>query len=288
MKNIYVSSACLPEKKMKEVVRKLASNGLKNIELSGGTVFDEEMESDLLRIQDEFGVKYAVHGYFPPPRKDFVINLASLEDEIYEKSLRHYEDSADLFERLGCTDLSIHAGFLVGVNSSQIGGKLSMTKIYEKEKATERFCKGYSRIENIMRNRGITVYLENNVISQENYKAFGNNNFLLMTDYETILEIKSIINFNFLLDLGHLFVSCNTLGLDYKEQINKMRSFVKWVHLSDNDGIFDEHRPLRTDSEIAKTYFTQLLDKVDNVTLEMKAPVNELYTIYEAVQKKNA
>ncbi len=86
---INVSSACLEHEKIKDSVKELAENGFLNIELSGGTKYYEGYEEDLLRLQEEYNLNYIVHNYFPPPRQDFILNLASLNDDIYQKTQKH-------------------------------------------------------------------------------------------------------------------------------------------------------------------------------------------------------
>lgn len=44
---IYVSSSCLKNKYIVETVRQLAEHGIKNIELSGGTEYYDDLENDL-------------------------------------------------------------------------------------------------------------------------------------------------------------------------------------------------------------------------------------------------
>ncbi|KKK58959.1 hypothetical protein LCGC14_3039190, partial [marine sediment metagenome] len=87
---IYISSACVQHEKIKDSVEKLAQNGFEHIELSGGTKYYEGYEQDLVELKNKYDLKYLLHSYFPPPKEDFILNLASLDDEIYQKSLKHY------------------------------------------------------------------------------------------------------------------------------------------------------------------------------------------------------
>ena len=79
---IYISSSCIKAKTIKESVTILAEAGFKNIELSGGTQYYSSFETDLIKLQDKYGLNYQLHNYFPPPPNHFVLNLASINKDI--------------------------------------------------------------------------------------------------------------------------------------------------------------------------------------------------------------
>ena len=139
-------------------------NDITNVELSGGTRYYPEIESDLMYYKQEYGMNYVCHAYFPPSEQDFVVNLASCNEEIYLKSIEHYMNCLELLKKLDCHVLSIHAGFFIEILPSEIGKALSDTIVYDKEEALQRFCEAYKRIERVAKQYDITMYLENNVL----------------------------------------------------------------------------------------------------------------------------
>lgn len=280
MRKIYVSSSCINNKKISDSIYQLAKAGFQYIELSGGTQYYKEYETDLIDLKSQYSLKYACHAYFPPPLEDFVVNLAACNRQIYEKSIKHYLDCIDMMERVGIYDLSIHAGFLIEISPEQLGGIITSPIIYERELAIRNFCDAYKEIEQYALKKGINVYLENNVISQQNMKQFDGNNYLLMTDADTIYEIRNRIKFSLLLDLAHLYVSSCTLKCEYKEQIRLLKELVGWVHISENDGYIDEHKELNDFSDIVLGC-KQFLDQ--NVTLETKCNIDLIKKSYNIV-----
>ena len=108
---IFVSSSCVKNKKIKDSVEELAKAGFKNIELSGGTVFYENFENDLLELKEKYSLNYRCHNYFPPPKKSFVLNLASLSDDTFQMSFDHLEKVVALSNRLKADKFAFHAGF---------------------------------------------------------------------------------------------------------------------------------------------------------------------------------
>lgn len=270
---LYVSSSCIKKNNIAEVVQQLAKNGIRNIELSGGTDYYDGIEHDLKALKKEYHLNYVCHAYFPPPKEHFVANLASCNDRIYRQSIEHYVNCIDILKRLNCKVLSIHAGFLVGIAADEIGRRLNNKTVYDEEEAYRRFCAAYERLSKLCAENGIALFLENNVISAENYAGFNNHNYMMMTNYDSIMRMKEQLEFQLLLDLGHLYVSANTLGLDYTDECEKLKGYVQWIHLSENNGIFDEHKPLKSDGEIMKAF-----RKMDcqNITLETAGTMDEI------------
>ena len=275
---IYVSSSCVRKKHIAEVIQLLAENNIRNIELSGGTEYYDDIENDLNKLKHLYHLNYVCHAYFPPPRNSFVVNLASCNDKIYKQSIEHYARCIDMLKNIKCKVLSIHAGFLVEINAEEIGGRLSNKIIYEEDKAYDRFCSAYEKLAQRCAENGIELFLENNVLSKENYEEFEYHNYMMMTDYASIMKMKNQLEFSLLLDLGHLHVSSKTLGNNYTEECDKLKKYVKWVHISENGGIFDEHKPLIEGSMILKEFSKMYGFHQDlNVTLETTGAIDEIW-----------
>ena len=245
---IYVSSSCVRHEKLKDSVEKLAQNGFEHIELSGGTKYYEGYEQNLIKLKNKYDLKYLLHSYFPPSKKNFILNLASLNDEIYQETLEHYEKAILLSRKLDSKKFGLHAGFFMDFNTKEIGGNISLTELYDKDKAIKRFCEGYDYLKE--KTNDIELYIENNVISESNAKTFQGQNPFMLTDYNGYEELKSLIDFKLLLDVAHLNVSANSLGLDFAGQLKKMISISDYIHLSNNDGLHDQNRCFSDNSDI--------------------------------------
>lgn len=282
---IYVSSSCVKNNNITEVICQLADKGIQNIELSGGTDYYSRVEHDLKRLKEKYRLNYACHAYFPPPKVPFVVNLASCNDTIYMNSVEHYDNCIELLKKIGCYVLSVHAGFFVEIDKDEIGKKLSKVVIYDKNEAYSRFCYAYEKISKKCGEQDISLYLENNVLSCENYQEFKYQNYFMMTDYESIMYMKEQIDFNFLLDLGHLHVSADTLGLDYEQECSKLKKYVKWLHISENNGIYDEHKPLKKESAILKEFY-KIFHSDLSVTLETVGEIKDILKSIELITDK--
>lgn len=281
---IYLSSSCIRKSNIAEVVTLYGERGIKNIELSGGTYFYEGIEDDLRALSGKYDLTYACHAYFPPPREPFVVNLASCNDKIYRQSIEHYEKCIRMLKRIDCKFLSVHAGFMVEVGANEIGRKLSSGIVYEEDSAYERFCNAYEHILKECTKNGIELYLENNVLSAENYEEFEYHNYLMMTDYSSILKMREKLDFNLLLDLGHLHVSAQTLRRDFRDECSRLKKYVKWIHISENNGISDEHKPLKAGSEILEEFHKVYVQGL-NVTLETIGNIEDILESMKLIKR---
>lgn len=278
---IYVSSSCVKHDKIKDSVLELIENGFMNIELSGGTEFYEGLTDDLLELNDKYDVNLQCHNYFPPPKKHFVLNLASLDDEIYNASLSHLSNSIQLAKKLNSKRFSFHAGFFMDISVAEIGKKLSKKTINDEEKAMKRFCSGYNLLK---KEAGeLELYIENNVFSYSNFSTYQGLNPFMLVSNEDYLELQNKINFKLLLDTAHLKVSCNTLQLDFENELSKMVNESDYIHLSENDGKHDQNKAVLKDSKIFKALQKNYIKNKD-FTLEIYDDLKVIRDSYELLQ----
>lgn len=247
---VYVSSACVRHKTIKESVLELCREGLNNIELSGGTQPYDQLENDLLFLKAQKGINFLVHNYFPPPLTPFVLNLASLNEEVAMLSTQHVIRALRLSKKLGAKHYGFHAGFLLDIPVNDIGQKVSRVNLFAREEAIQVFIKNYKAILAIADELDITIYIENNVLSYDNYQTYAPNNPFLLTDVASYQELKFYIDFNLLLDVAHLKVSCNSLHLDFANQLQELWSVANYIHISDNDAQADTNDELRETSTL--------------------------------------
>jgi sugar phosphate isomerase/epimerase len=265
---IYVSSSCSKQKKIGAAIQELAEHGFQNIELSGGTEYYESYEKDISDLKEKYNLNYLVHNYFPPPKEDFVLNLASLDDAIYEKSLAQLRKAIRLASLLGVDKFGFHAGFYVDISVAEIGKAISACNLWDIKEAYERFCNGFNIIKNEAKE--IEIYIENNVYSKTNFNVYGLPNPFMLTSPEEYRELKQHIDFKLLLDVAHLYVSSRTLGFDFDSHLNQMIIETDYVHLSDNDGYHDQNAAFTSNSK--------LLNKIRKKYLKGKTITLEIYT----------
>lgn len=280
---IYVSSSCVKAKRISESVFVLAKKGFKNIELSGGTKPYKELTKDLFDLKKKFDLNYICHNYFPPPQTQFVLNLASLNDEIYDLSYNHLKNAIELSNILGATKFGFHAGFLINLTMDQIGRSIEKQTLFDRKKSVEKFKNACIDLMEFSDTMNIQLYIENNVLSSSNFKNFEMVNPFLFTDYKSLDEVR-VDRIKPLVDYAHLKVSSNVLGLDFKKELSELLALTDYIHLSDNNGKADQNKGIQKDSDIL-SYITPSELRYKVITLEIYDSLDVIIESYNNLQE---
>ena len=279
---IYISSSCLKNTKINQSVEQLAIEGFKNIELSGGTNLYEGYIDDLLELKDKYNLKYLLHNYFPPPKEPFMLNIASLNNELFEKSIEHCLNALQVCKILGSRKYGIHAGFLIDFAPSEAGKKIQLKKVNDRAVAIDRIAQAWIKITEEAGN-AIDLYIENNVLSKTNHDTYKGDNPFLLTDHKTYLELLEKVDFKILLDLAHLKVSCHTLGLNFFDQSNELIKNTDYLHVSGNNGLSDQNYGIKNDSSIIEFLENKDLSNM-TLTLEVYSGLEDIKSSYERLK----
>ena len=128
--HIAVSSLALAGKSPEEIIS-IAQKENYVLEFSSGMPYRNDMEDIFLNAH----VKKIPHNYFPAPEKPFVLNLASVNDEIRNRSVQHCINGLRLASLASSPFFSAHAGFCVDPNPSELGKQLKQHSNIDKKKS---------------------------------------------------------------------------------------------------------------------------------------------------------
>jgi len=278
---IYISTSCLRNDRISETIETLVEHGFQNIELSGGSRYYPGLKKDLRKLQEKYDLNFLLHNYFPPPSRDFVLNLASLNQEIAKRSMDLALEAIDLARYLNSPRYGLHAGFYIDAQVDSLG-KLIRGEVYrEKELAYEKFCKNWTILKS--RAVGIDLYIENNVYSRENHREHGDDIPFMLLGSRDYGELKSRIDFKLLLDVGHLRVSCKSLCWSWEKELEALSADCDYFHLSWNDGYRDSNSSF---PELQRISSILSGDKV--YTLEITGGVEPIKRNYEYLRERLA
>lgn len=246
-----------------EVSSDLFQYGFSNIELSGGIYCDNLIKS-LNSLKNN--ISFQVHNYFPPSNKPFVLNLGSLNDELSSRTLTHMKSSIELASLLGAKKYSFHAGFLIDPKVDELGKRILSKKLFPRQASIEVFIKRVVELSNFADNHGISLMIENNVLSQKNWFEFEENPFL-MADPKECEQIFRCLpkNVNLLVDVAHLKVSANSLKFKPELFFDLMDERIKGYHFSDNNGLADTNHKF----DNASWFWPFIKKDVDYYTIEV-------------------
>lgn len=241
---IFVSTACLSElQSIDSRVTLYKRHGLDAIELGAGISSNEIIPSQISKMECQF----LVHNYFPPPVDPFVLNLASSNTNILQRSMDFVSEAIALTASLNAQFYSVHAGFIADPTSFEYNSFVfpTLTSPDAYRCALSRFTAALEVEIDCAEHFGVGLLVENNLCT-----TALRGKLLLQTADEFIElfdKIKSK-NLGILLDTGHLNVTAHTFGFDPMSFIDQVASHIRAFHVHDNDGISDIHQPIQPDS----------------------------------------
>jgi sugar phosphate isomerase/epimerase len=221
--------------------------GIDHVELSGP--HERPPSPELIGALAQMPFEFVVHNYFPAPEEPFVLNLASADAGVRQRAIDHVMRNLELCARIGSPLYTVHGGFRCDPGPDFIfRPERGMT---DAERAMDLFADAIARICQLAEQLGIDVGVENNVLSPANHAKSPEDPFLLFLtgrDFEQLTARVRSPRLGALLDVGHLNVTCHTLGLDRSAAAAAILPFVSSFHLHDNDGTADQHLPVTSSS----------------------------------------
>ena len=236
---IYASTNCLKHpKNIVKVLSEYQKGEIENVEL--GSVhahFD-------IKILKNYDFNFTIHNYFPPPKTPFNFNLASKNKTIRLKSFKLAKKAIDLCCDIESPLYTFHAGFTV--DPPKLGKPLPRINVSDRDDAIEIFVSEVEKIVNYANSRGIKVAMEPNVVQKFNLVE-NRNDLCLFAEYfeiEKLFKILKKTSLGLLLDLGHTAVTSHWLKFDKDEFVQKCSKHAYAIHVSNNNGLQDQHRSL--------------------------------------------
>lgn len=217
----------------------LVNRGVKAIELSGGGV-EPNWRSIISKFPE---VDFSFHNYFPAPTIPFTLNLSSSDPEIRFKSVDFCKNGVRLAAEFGHNQFSFHAGFCFDPIPESLGAELK-SKFLPQDHASayDFFRRSLDEIVEFAREQKVLPLVENNVLTSKTASKWGQRS-LLLTGLEEVelISVQYGKALGFLLDVGHLAVSCTTLARDFSTELSGFLSHANALHIHSNNGVEDQH-----------------------------------------------
>jgi sugar phosphate isomerase/epimerase len=239
---VFVSSGAFGQQRLGGVLCAARAWGVSNLELSGGLRWAPGIEH---LLKGASGFEFLIHNYFPPPVLPFVLNLASDNPSTLRKSLAQCKVAIDLCVDLKSPYFSVHAGFAANVKPEHLGSRIPAEHRVDKWKSAAIFEKSIRSLIDYASPQGVTLLVENNVVTTSNL-INGYNDMLLLATSEELIDFAKRMNsnhFGLLIDVGHVNVTSRTLEVDRLRFLEDVVPWTRGIHLSDNDGLTDSNLP---------------------------------------------
>lgn len=229
----------------KEKVEEIANQNNWLIEFSSSFPYDEDMIGFFKKIK----TPRLVHNYFPAPKTPFVMNLASTNEEIRQRSIKHCIQGLELSRVSRSSYYSAHAGFCIDPNPEQLGEPLDVNVKINRDLNWRLFLSSIKVVLLEAERLNVSFLIENNVTAKFNLRNDGQE-VLLCSRSEELVKLANQIKsskFGLLLDTAHLKVSSKALNFNLQSAVQEIIPYVKYVHHSDNDGNKDTNESIDND-----------------------------------------
>ena len=241
--NISVSTLALSPKPFDKVLECLDDRGLKYCEVINEYPYDSIAKDEV----DSYNIKISVHS----PLSD--INIASYNEVIRRSSVSQIKNSIDLASSMEPGLVVVHPGQI------PILGKKFRKKILAISKDSLLECSKYAE------DRGVMLCVEN----------MPDIDGLLGKDINELDKMVEEIGAYITLDVGH----ANNMGFEISEMLKS--PLIKHVHLSDNDGSYDNHNAIGSANIDFKSLFKELNNRDYNGILVVE--VNDPKAVTESL-----
>ena len=160
---------------------------------------------------------------------------------------------------------------VVGLSYDILKDALSQAKegrLHILAKMNESISSHRNKLSAYAKKEGVSLLIENNVISKKNLDLYKTNPLLMTNTNETRFVMNNTPkNINLLVDVAHLKVSAKTLKFDKKRFLQDCSKWIQGYHLSDNDGNYDSNEVVKR-----KSWFWPYLKKnINYYTLEVNS-----------------
>jgi len=237
----YISSSCSSQKRLSDVLNELIDIGFRRIALTGDVEYSEDIKESVLRYREAYHLDIILHNYFAFQPEAFVLNLASGDPEIQDKTLKHIKECVELLTKLGKNLYSLHPGLMNDLQPVLSGGYF--IKSNDRVNSREDFYHMVDRVMDEIVVGDFRIAVEN-LHPKSDTELYS---FLCTPSdiMEFLKRFNNRHNVGIVLDLGHLNVSSRRLNFDKYEVLDEIFSNhvdrIFELHVSENDGLSDAH-----------------------------------------------
>lgn len=235
----YVSTVNFGLRPLSELTELFNVEEFPAIEISSGHPYEAGIPELLARAACRREGAVLLHNNAPPVAGNLLINLADPRAERRAEVITFLKSTIVLSKALGADYYSFHAGYRVpyrfGVKRYAASERLSQ------DEAMAIFIEALREVLVYAESQGVRLGVENHVVEE------GNETNLILYAEDDFERLFQAIRSPFLclhLDVGHLKVTSQVMGFDRLAFIRAFADKIVAVHLHDNDGVADQHRPL--------------------------------------------
>ena len=284
LKNIFVSTTFAEDdSKISDVLATCKKENISNVELGSNHIYEKNFK----KIIQQYNFRFLVHNYFPIPRKSFVVNIASLNKQIRTKSIQHVKKAINFCKATNSKLYTVHPGFLTDPitasrtknnydfmwDNNNLNGNYNL--------AFNNMLSSLKKIVHFAKDKKVRVAIETE-------GSFKKKNLLLMqkpNEYNELFKYFKPNDLGVNLNIGHLNLASRAFKFSKFEFVKALKPYILAMELSHNNGIEDQHLPLRkkawywkiiNDPDFYKTY--KILEYRNTNIQVIKKNLNQINT----------
>lgn len=240
----YVSTTFIKDNLViKKALDKLFVNSIFNIELGSNHLYEKNYS-----YLKKYKANFCVHNYFPVPKKTLVVNIASQNNIIREKSLRHIKKSIKFSKKINAKLYTFHPGFLTDPDGSNISSKNYDFLWNKKKLLTSNYKKSWALMVDSIKKIIKYSKKEKVKIAIETEGSINSKNHLLMQkpiEFKKFFKIFKKKDIGINLNIGHLNLASIAFRFNKIKFINYISNRIVAMELSHNFGKNDDHLPIK-------------------------------------------
>lgn len=247
--------------------------GVSSVEISNlSSDFSLDNACDFLHNEN---IKFRFHNYFLQEKEenDFVMNLASLDDEVASKTIQKIKTGIEYSRIYNIGYYAFHAGFFLNLSGFELGDKVVAEPYseYEKKRAEIYFYDRLAKICDIAKQAGVQLGVETNVCNKATLLQFDRHCPFMASSRTQILDFvrNKPKDVGLLWDFGHVKVSAETFQFCPRALYDEVSQYINGLHLSDNNGKDDQNLPV-----LQGHWSLQEMKYFKNVTFEVYGEEN--------------
>jgi sugar phosphate isomerase/epimerase len=267
-----------------DVIKLCAKNGIKSIELGSNHCYEEHYD-----YLSDFSFQYLVHNYFPIPEESFILNIASFDEKIRNRSIQHIKKAIDFCHEIGGHLYTFHPGFLTDPKGSNISHQNYDFQWDENQLQGINRIKAkdlmYSTLDEVVK----YAQSKNIKIAIETEGSLNKKDHLLMQrpdEYEEFMTKYSSSDIGINLNIGHLNLAAGAFQFEREDFVDIIKDYIVAMELSHNDGIEDQHLPLQPNGWYWDTIMDPRFEHVYKILEFRNTPISEIVNNIKLIQEK--
>jgi len=231
MADIFASTTCLKGDKSKftknlaKVITTYNNSGINNIEIGSVHEYKKDYYSILSKFKQDNN--FIIHTFFPPTKKQIMINPAGTKKE---EALKIGKNAIDICRKIDSDLYTIHGGASVDFDDD-----MNFSNPQDRDVAVNNAIETLQNLNDYGNQNGVRVGIETSLAKGDKFL------FTDQRDYDLLFK-NCNKNMGVLIDVAHFCVSSDIIGFDKRKFVDRFQNRIFEFHCHDPERGKDKHK----------------------------------------------